>query len=182
MDALTLLLERRSVAALAAPAPAGDALDTIVRAALRVPDHKQLNPFAFLIAEGEGIARLGAMMQDAARASGRNEGDIARARELPARAPMVIVVVARVQEHPAVPELEQLLSAGCAVMAMQQAAVAQGFGGIWRSGWPMFDRNLHDALGLEAPDRIVGFLYLGTPTQAARAAPPVDPAPFVRRI
>jgi hypothetical protein len=33
-----------------------------------------------------------------------------------------------------VPKWEQEMSAGCAVMAMQMAALAQGFNGIWRSG------------------------------------------------
>lgn len=60
-------------------------------------------------------------------------------------------------------------------MAMQLAAMAQGFGGIWRSGWPIFDRGLHAALGLEPDDQIVSFLYLGTPDR-----PPSGSLPDVR--
>lgn len=41
---------------------------------------------------------------------------------------------------------------------------------IWRSGWPMFDRALHDALDLGPDDQIVGFLYLGTPTIVPKPA------------
>ncbi|MFG1403753.1 nitroreductase family protein [Xanthobacter sediminis] len=69
MDALTLLLNRRSTAALEAPGPEGDALDAILGAAVRVPDFQGLRPYEFLIAEGEGRARLGLMMQQAAAAS-----------------------------------------------------------------------------------------------------------------
>ena len=77
-----------------------------------------------------------------------------------------MVVVARGRPSALVSRFEQHLSAGCAVMAMQMAAVALGFGGIWRSGWPLFDRGLHTALDLAAEDQIVGFLYLGTPSRA----------------
>ena len=85
---------------------------------------------------------------------------------MPHRAPLVIIVAARARASKIVSLFEQQLTAGCAVMAMQMAAVAQGFGGIWRSGWPMFDRSLHEALELADDDQIVGFLYLGTPASA----------------
>ena len=81
------------------------------------------------------------------------------------RAPMVIIVAACPQPSKVVSPFEQQLTAGCAVMAMQMAAVAQGFGGIWRSGWPMTDRGLHEALGFGPQDQMVGFLYLGTPVR-----------------
>jgi len=182
MDALTLLLERRSHTKLIAPAPSGEALDVILKAATRVPDFQRLHPYEFLIAEGEGLARLGAMMEAAARASAQPPEVIERAARMPTRAPMVIVAVAKHRASQVVHPLEQRLSAGCSVMAMQMAAFAQGFGGLWRSGWPMFDRNLHVALGLGDEDQIVGFLYLGTPAAPPPPSPEVDPAEFTRRL
>lgn len=171
MDALTLLLERRSCAALAEPAPDERALALILRAALRVPDFQGLRPYRFFVAAGEGRDRLGALMRQAARKSGQAEDIVERAGRMPKRAPMVVVVAAIHRPHPIVRPLEQQLTAGCAVMAMQMAAITMGYGGIWRSGWPMFDRNLHAALDLANDDQIVGFLYLGTP--APRHADPL---------
>jgi len=165
MDAVTLLLERRSCASLQAPAPAGEALQTILRAATRVPDFLHLRPYEFIIAQGDGLDRLGELLERAAVAAGRPPEQVARAPRMPHRAPMVITVAARARPHNIVTRFEQQLSAGCAVMAMQMAAVALGFGGLWRSGWPMFDRSLHEALGLGEADQIVGFLYLGTPSR-----------------
>lgn len=182
MDALELLLERRSNPKLTAPAPSDEALANILRAATRVPDFQRLHPYEFLVAEGEGLDRLGLLMGEAAKASGLDAEVVERAPKMPKRAPMVIVVVAKARPSQVVHPLEQKLSAGCAVMAMQMAAVAQGFSGLWRSGWPMFDRGLHAALGLADEDQIVGFLYLGTPVGSPPPAPPVDPAAFVRRI
>lgn len=183
MDALTLLLERRSCAALTKPAPAGEALETILHAALRVPDFQKLRPFRFLIATGDGLERLGEMMAEAASLSGQPPNVIERAPKMPLRAPMVIVVAAVYHPSTVVKRFEQQLSAGCAVMAMQMAALAQGFGGIWRSGWPMFDRNLHRLLGLDANTQIVGFLYLGTPVcTAEKQLERPDPWQFVERL
>jgi len=183
MDALTLLLERRSCSALGAPAPAGEALQTILRAALRVPDFQSLRPYEFILAEGDGLDRLGALMQEAADAAGRPPEVVERARRMPHRAPLVVVVAARVRPHAIVTPFEQRLTAGCAVMAMQMAAVAQGFSGIWRSGWPMFDRGLHKALGLGEEDQIVGFLYLGTPGRhPPEAVPTEEVGAYVRRL
>lgn len=179
MDALTLLHTRRSCAALRAPAPEGGALDAILRAALRVPDFQGLRPYEFLVATGDGLDRLGLMMEAAAIASGRPPGDVKRARGMPARAPMVIVVVAKARQSEIVSLFEQRLTAGCAVMAMQMAAVAQGFAGLWRSGWPMFDRALHRALDLESDDQIVGFLYLGT---AAAEMKPLEDTSIDRHV
>ncbi|MDF5479257.1 nitroreductase family protein, partial [Vibrio parahaemolyticus] len=54
MDALDLLLNRRSIAKLSAPAPEGKALENIIRAGLRAPDHAGLTPWRFVIAQGDG--------------------------------------------------------------------------------------------------------------------------------
>lgn len=162
MDALTLLLERRSCHALQAPGPSAREVDIILRAALRVPDFQNLRPYQFLIAQGEGLDRLGDAFAQAARTAGKPDELVARAARMPHRAPLVITIVARPRSSAIVHPLEQQLTAGCAVMAMQMAALAQGFSGVWRSGWLMFDRTLHGLLDLGPQDQIVGFLYLGT--------------------
>jgi nitroreductase len=183
MDALYLLHNRRSSPALTDPAPDDAALEAILRAARRVPDFQSLHPYEFLVAKGEGRVRLGEMMERAARASGRPPEVVARAKKMPLRAPLVIVTVAKARRSEAVSLFEQQLCAGCAVMAMQMAAVAQGFGGIWRSGWPMADRHMHDELGLPPDDRIVGFLYLGTPAAPPKGEmPSTDPAGYWRLL
>nr|MBA2814491.1 NAD(P)H nitroreductase [Candidatus Pantoea persica] len=78
---------------------------------------------------------------------------------------MIITVIAHGEAHPKVPRWEQLVSASCAVIAMQMAAAAQGFNGIWRS-----------AFGCREQDAIVGFLYLGTP-QLKSSTTVVHPTP-----
>ncbi|WP_086983638.1 NAD(P)H nitroreductase [Vibrio aphrogenes] len=163
MQALDLLLERRSLANLVAPAPEGKVLENIIKAGLRAPDHGSLTPWRFVIAQGEGLKKLADILVDAAQANQSDEAVIEKLKKAPFRAPMVITVIAKVTSHEKVPALEQYLSAGCAAQAMQMAAVAQGFQGFWRSGEWMFHQEVHQAFGLAEQDQIVGFLYLGTP-------------------
>ncbi len=181
-SALSLLLTRSSCGLLQSPAPNGEVLEHILQAGLRAPDHGHLQPFQFLLAEGEGLTRFGALLAESARADGAADEVIERATQMPLRAPLVITVVAKVTPHNKVPDFEQHLSAGCAVMAMQMAAQAQGFGGIWRSGPLMYSRKLHELLGLNEQDQIVGFLYLGTPATSLRIPSFVNSADFVRWI
>ncbi|MBP2197946.1 NAD(P)H nitroreductase [Pantoea cypripedii] len=180
MDALDLLVNRRSASRLADPAPAGEALENILRAGMRAPDHGTLQPWRFIIVEKEGRDRMSQLLEQAARASAMDDKAIEKASSSPFRAPMIITVVARCEDHPKVPRWEQLISAGCAVMAMQMAAAAQGFNGIWRSG-PWTDHpQVREAFGCREQDAIVGFLYLGTPQlKSSTTVLPPDTAEFV---
>lgn len=176
MDALTLLTTRYSSARLTEPAPQGEALQLIQQAAVRVPDHGALRPWRFIIFSGrEALAKLGDIFAEAAVEDDPSSSNelLERARQLPFRAPMVIACIAKCTDHPKVPVTEQIQSAACAVMAMQQAAFALGFGGIWRTGAYAQYPFVKQALGLGDDDEIVGYLYLGTCASGAPERTPV---------
>lgn len=171
MHALDLLLNRRSQPRLSEPAPQGEVLENIMQAALRVPDHANLNPWHFVICQGKGLNKLGDLYEQAAIDADMDERQIERAPKLPVRAPMVIVAIAKYIEHEKVPWVEQVASASCAVHAMQMAAVAQGFAGIWRTGPFAQNKVVKQAFNLTDEDEIVGFLYLGSAQTKPLAAP-----------
>ncbi|WP_426608373.1 NAD(P)H nitroreductase [Pantoea anthophila] len=181
MDALELLVNRRSASRLSEPAPAGEILENILRAGMRAPDHGTLQPWRFVIVEKEGRDRMSQLLERAAREKQLDEKAINKASQSPFRAPMIITVVAHCEEHHKVPRWEQIASASCAVMAMQMAAVAQGYNGIWRSGPWTDDEQVRQAFGCREQDAIVGFLYLGTPQlKSSTTFLPPDTTPFVR--
>ncbi|MBU2882233.1 NAD(P)H nitroreductase [Psychrosphaera sp. B3R10] len=163
MDALELLLTRSSFARLDAPAPEGKALDNIINAGLRAPDHANLTPFEFVVCTGKGLDRLTDIFTNAAVAANREELVIEKSKKMCYRAPMIIVAIMRYKEHEKVPRVEQIATTACAVQNMQMAAFAQGYNGIWRTGSFAFDDNVRTAFDLQSQDEIVGFLYLGTP-------------------
>ncbi|GAL27224.1 protein YdjA [Vibrio variabilis] len=179
MDALDLLLNRRSIAKLSDPAPEGVVLENIIKAGLRAPDHAGLTPWRFVLAQGEGRQKLANILGEAATLAGSEQAVIDKAQKAPFRAPLVITVIAKVTPHEKVPAIEQHLSAGCAVQAMQMAAVAQGFQAFWRSGKWMFDDHVRKAFELEGEDQIVGFLYVGTPGCTPMKVPERELGKFV---
>ena len=80
---------------------------------------------------------------------------------------------------PKVPEIEQLLSAGCAAHAVLLASHALGFGAIWRTGPVTYLPGLNPALGLAENERVVAFLYLGTIAGTPKPLPEHDFDDFI---
>lgn len=183
MQAMELLLNRNSHPKLTEPVPRGLALERIYQAALRAPDHAGLTPWRFIEFSGKGLDALGEIFAEAQlqQQPGTDIEELNRLRMMPYRAPLLIAVVARIQEHPKVPASEQLLSAGCAAHALLLAAEAEGFAGIWRSGWLCFDPHVKARLKLAAQDELVGFIYLGTPAGRRKQLPERQLADFVER-
>ncbi|MCL1068183.1 NAD(P)H nitroreductase [Shewanella olleyana] len=171
MDASELLLTRQSSPRLTLPAPSESQLDFILNAGARVPDHGALAPWEFIIATGEGLDKLGDLFVKAAISNGAEDAFITKAKGMPHRAPMVITIATKHQQHPKVPLLEQQIAAGCATMAMQQAAFSIGLGAVWRTGDFAFNPEVNKGLGLAEDEQIVGFLYVGTPAVKAPVKP-----------
>ena len=94
-----------------------------------------------------------------------------KARNMPLRAPLLVVVIARTQVHAKVPAQEQVLAAGCAAHGILLAAHAQGLGAVWRTGDMAYDAWVNTGLGLGDGEQNLGFLYIGTPEREPRTAP-----------
>ncbi|GGJ91648.1 nitroreductase family protein [Pseudomonas matsuisoli] len=181
MDALELLTQRVSIAKLTDPAPDAGQRETFFRAALRAPDHGLLRPWRFLTVEGSARDALGDLFAKALEAGEEppKPEAVEKARRNPLRAPLIVVVIARVLKHPKVPALEQRLAAGCAAHGILQAAYAMGIGAIWRSGPLAYDPIVAEGLGLAEYEECLGFLYMGTPDKEPRTAPQLSIADFV---
>lgn len=164
MDVLDALRNRVSVARLSAPAPTAAQREQLFAAALRAPDHGQLNPWRFLTIEGAARERLGDLFARAlsARPDEVKPEALEKVRKAPLRAPLLIVVIACLQEHPKVPHQEQLLAAGCAAHGLLLAAHGLGLGAMWRTGAIAEDPLVTGGLGLRENERIIGFIYLGS--------------------
>ena len=173
MDALEALQHRVSVPRLGGDVPVKEVLENIFKAALRVPDHAQLKPWRFLLITGESLEKLGDLFVQAQLEDDPELSEVAidKARGKPNRAPMIIAVVASLQPHPKVPEIEQLLSAGATIQNMLLAAHAQGVGAMWRTGSMAYHPTVLAGLGLAQNEKLVGFLYVGEVNGRTRTAP-----------
>src|SRR5260221_7926840 len=172
---------RESAVRLAAPRPDDAALDIILRSAVSAPDHGRLRPWRFIVVRDEARLRLGEVM---AAAVARSRPDATPAmleleRAKAVRAPLIVIVAAKVQRPSKIPDIEQILSAGAAAQNILLATHAQGFGAMWKTGANAYDDFAKSALGLEPSDAIVGFIYIGTSVRPPlqRGCPPPKESP-----
>jgi len=180
MDALTALHQRVSVPRLTEPAPTPEQCHGLIKAALRAADHGNLQPWRFLVIEGDGLIQLGELFARVGMLNNPQLSDteVDRFKSMPKRAPMIIVSIAVCQEHPKVPIIEQVISAGAATQNLITAAFAMGLGAVWRTGDLAYDPQIMAGLGLKTDEKIVGFVYLGTPLTPAGAPKSALPEDF----
>ena len=169
------LLSRQSFWPLIEPGPNDAELDLIFDAALRAPDHGGLRPWRFAFIRGEAREELAEVLVDIAAARAPEEPRSAHEyrRQKAFAAPVIIVLAAAISADTRIPESEQLLSAGAAAMNVLNAIHALGYGGFWATGADAYDPGLQAALDFEPTERILGFLFVGSPK--SRGHSPVRP-------
>lgn len=110
MPFIDYLLTRRSVSAnsLGEPGPNEREIEQILTAAARVPDHKKLVPWRFLLFWGEARKEFGKVLAEICRSEEKDptEFQIETEANRFMRAPLVIAVISRVIKNAAAPEWE----------------------------------------------------------------------------
>ena len=181
MDALELMLSRESAMKLEAPGPSAEELERIFASAVRAPDHGRLRPWHFVVIPEDRRAAFGALMADCLRRRNPSVSDaeLQRERDKAFRSPVIVAVAAKVQRGHKIPEIEQIASAAAAAQTIMLAAPALGYGAVWKTGAAAYDPTVKLALGLNADDDIVGFLYIGTRTGGSSPFPRPEVRDFV---
>ena len=179
--ALEFLLSRRSRPAktLTRPVPDRAALEPILTAAARTPDHGKLEPWRFIVLERPALQRLAELATARGNSLGRSEDEIAKARSQFADSALAVAVIEAPKPSEKIPPVEQTYSAGAACLALLNAALASGWGANWLSGWVSHDRGfVESGLELGTGERVAGIIHIGTET----SAPPERPRPDLNAI
>jgi len=175
MSVLDVLLARRSIPAqcLTGPGPDDAQLAVALDAAMRAPDHGRMLPWRFKLIRGAAKDRFADILVAAALAHdpATPQRQLDKIRSRPQHAPLVIAVSARFRDNPKVPEIEQTIAVGAAVMNLLNALHAQGFGAVMLTGPSVYDPAVAKALGYGADERLIAFVYVGTLGAVVPAAP-----------
>ena len=178
---IDFLATRRSnlVKLMAEPGPDVQTRDRLLEIAARVPDHRKLTPWRFIIFEGEARRRFGEKIASVFRSLRPElpEERLTFEYERLTRAPLVVAVISSPVECPrGTPKWEQELSAGAVCMTLCQAAQAHGFAAQWLTEWYAYNKDIDEALGLSTNERVAGFIHIGTVTESptARARPSLE--------
>jgi nitroreductase len=179
---LALLLTRRSGKAryMIAPGPDDAQMAAILAAATRVPDHGKLAPWRFVVVGSDQRETLASVLVKAYRdenpAAGRLEIEAMEA--MAHQAPALVVALHVPRPESKIPTWEQELSVGAACMQLINGAHAQGFVACWLTGWPTYSEGVRNAFGA-APERVAGFIFLGTAGRELEERPRPDPAQVI---
>lgn len=176
-DMLERLRTRRSnlVKLMGGEGPDREKLRDILTIAMRVPDHRKLAPWRFIVFEGAARAEFGQHIGSAFKKDNPNmplDRVIFEAARLQ-RAPLVIAVIASPKDCPrGTPLWEQELSAGAVCFNLLLAAQGHGFAAQWLTEWYAYHDAVNAALGLSDVERVAGYIYIGqtkeAPTPRAR--------------
>lgn len=186
-DALDLLLTRHSykpIDMFPVGGPSEAELKLILTIAARVPDHGKLMPWRFIVFEDEARNRAGTIFAEkfARDNPSATPDQISFQKGLFLRAPLVIAIVSRTIDHVKIPRWEQDMSAGCSLMNMLLAAHTLGYVGCIMSEWIAYDREVLQALGLSAEEKIAGYVYIARPARDSGNRPRPALADIVTRF
>jgi nitroreductase len=174
---LSLLRTRRSGKArdLIAPGPDPAQLRDILEIAARTPDHGKLAPWRFVVVPAQARDAFAARLVDAYRAERPTAArlEIEAMEQFARQSPTLVVVLHEPKVGSHIPLWEQELSVGAATMNLLHAAHAHGFAANWLTGWPAFSDAVRDLFGA-APERIAGFIFIGTPSKPLEERPRPD--------
>ena len=164
---LSYLATRRSCRPrdLVEPGPDPEQLRRMLEIAARTPDHGKLAPWRFVHVGRERRPAFAEMLHAAYRA-GKAEPparlEIEAVQRFATQAPELVVLLSSPVEGHKIPVWEQQLSCGAVAMNLLHAAAAYGFGGGWVTGWAAYSPAVLEALGGRPPERVAGFIFLGT--------------------
>jgi len=177
-EVLDFLATRRSASALtlAAPGPSPEDLSVLVRVACRVPDHGKLTPWRLIVLETAPKAEFAARLE--ALALAREDAKAAAKLAKLKTPPLCVAVVARPQLSD-IPEWEQLLSAAVVCTNLLYGATAMGYGANWITDWYAYDPDALKILGLEAGERVAGYILMGSAKEAPLERVRPDPESLV---
>ncbi len=180
-DALQNILSRNSPRELSEPIPSPEEMELIYTAALRAPDHAWQRPSRFIEVKGDGLKKLSAIFKKFAQENidEISEEVLKKYEEAPFRAPMVIILISEIKEHPKVPEMEQMFSTAAAAENILLALNSLGYAGIWRTGKFALDNRISKYLNLLDNQKVIGYLYVGTATGTQKKIPEIEVSKFV---
>ena len=178
---LEFLETRRSNLAkvMSKPGPSPEELERILAIGARVPDHRKLTPWRYIIFQGDARANIGQHIGAAFQKTNPSmslDRVMFEAGRLQ-RAPLVVAVVSSPKDCPrGTPKWEQELSSAIVCYNLCLAAQATGYGAQWLTEWYAYDDDVCGAMGVANNERISGFIYIGTPSEPPkkRARPILD--------
>lgn len=173
MDILKAIHSRGSVKAFKPDPVDRKLIEQLLDAAVRAPNHKLTEPWAFYVLTGDSKRRFAELRREQ-RAEGFADPEAPEAEKALEKAfdvadgtPAIIAVTSHVAHDPLRRE-EDYAATFCAIQNILLAAVSLGLGTYLRTGSLLDDPRFADLLGVPDGHRVVGTIYLGYPAEGPK--------------
>ncbi|WKN33240.1 nitroreductase [Porifericola rhodea] len=152
------------------------------------PTHALTEPWRFVVFSGTGLQKLGDFQAELYKenSSAKDQFDekkFQKLKEKPLQCSHVIAIGMKRDPKGKIPEIEEVEATACAVQNMYLTATAYGIGCYWGSGGVTYLEEAKPFFGLEAQDKLLGFLFVGVPKEgkwpAGRRSPVADKVSWV---
>lgn len=159
------------------------ALEPILAAALRVPDHGMLTPWRILVLQRAALLRLADLAQARGQELGLDEVAIGKGRGQFERSHLAVVVLSAPVIPHKVPASEQVASAAALCMNIVNAAAAAGWAAQWLTGWVAHDAQF-TAAAFETQENqtVTGIIHIGAIENEAPDRPRPNPDDIIEWI
>ena len=165
--------------AMVPPAPDRAALEPVLQAALRVPDHGKLEPWRLVVGYRDALSRWADLGEARAHELGSDPVMLEKGRSQFDRSHLAVVVISAPKPAGKVPVAEQVLSAGALCLNIVNAATAAGWAAQWLTGWVAHDAAFAArAFGCTDGETVAGIIHIGSPGEKA----PDRPRPDLSRV
>lgn len=134
------------------------------------PNHKNTEPWRFVVFAGEGRKKLGLFQGELYKKKALEEGNFNDERyhllvTKPMESSHIIAIGMKRDEKKSVPEWEELGAVFCAIENMYLTATAHGVGCYLSTGGITTQEDAKEFFGLGKEDKLCGFMHVGIPAK-----------------
>lgn len=154
-----------------------DIIQQIILNATWAPNHGQSEPWFFKIFTGRGLQTFADIQSSLYKEEAGDlfkEDKFLKLRQQPLLASHIISIGMKRTTGKQIPEIEDIAAVACAVQNIYLSVTAYGLGGYWTTGGVTYLDNAKYHFGLGAPDKLLGFFYIGhvaTPSPTGKRKP-----------
>lgn len=141
-----------------------DVIQQMVLNATWAPNHGQSEPWFFKIFAGNGLqtfAHIQSSLYKEEAGDLFNNDKFLKLQQQPLLASHIISIGMKRTTGKQIPEIEDIEAVACAVQNIYLSVAAYGLGGYWTTGGVTYLDKAKYHFGLAAPDKLLGFFYIG---------------------
>jgi len=148
-----------------------DLITKILENANKAPSHLNTNPWRFKVFTGEGISNFANFVIEQYKLTNKSnivQAKIDKYKNFQYQVSHIIAVICQFETNERVPDVEEIISTGCAIENIYLSVSEYGLGGYFSTGMGTYSDEMHEALSLSDTQQLLGFFFIGNVDEKAK--------------